>query len=305
VSDGGGEGKYRCWYCGDAVENLTDEHVLSEAHFGARLISVSSVCEPCNRAAGEVERMVAEHPFVSEAIAEFRTGTASRRRPYPRHKGILSDGSNVLVEQRAGGSRVVSFVPRLLRTDPDGVDVWEVAHKDAEAFVKRRKQDGTRVRVVARDLASSRPREIHYGIGARNFDAWPRFVAKVTLAVGSLALPNAWLDGSDAKNLQDAFHQRPAPGLPLYPLEADQGEPPWSLLRPHHLLTIRRHPDAAASCLIVLFGYLAAEIPLPDTRCPAEEPCWIVPSDRRKPTKTGIDEAENVLREIRSSASQD
>jgi hypothetical protein len=275
-------GHSRCWYCGESGLKLTREHVLSEKHFGGRLIAPDIVCQPCNSLAGRVEALVAEHPFVSEAAAEFKTGPGAK--PYPQSNAVLPDGARVQVERRPGGTQIIDFRPRQIDTDPDGTQVWEVAAGREAEFVKRRRERGERIRAVGRPLGPGGPMELHYGIGSGNFAAWPRFVAKTTLATMTLATDERWLDTDGALALQDVFHERrrpgaPAYGLPLYPWEQDRSKPPWSLLvGGEHVVGLWRDLESSEWRFgLTLFGYLVAEAKLRDVECPPDEPTWIVP----------------------------
>ncbi len=272
----------RCWYCGASGLTLTREHVLSEKHFGGRLVAPDTVCQPCNSLAGRVEILVAEHPLVSEAVAEFMTGP--RGKQYPQSKAVLPDGACVQVERRPNRTEIINVRPRQIDTDPDGTEVWEVASGREAQFMKRRHKRGERVRAVGRPLGRGDHMELHYGIGTGNFAAWPRFVAKTTLATMSLVTDESWLDTDGALALQDAFHERhrpgaPAYGLPLCPWEQDRSKLPWYLLLGgEHVIGLWRDLESGEWRFgLTLFGYLVAEAELRDIECPPDEPTWIVP----------------------------
>jgi hypothetical protein len=272
----------RCWYCGVSGTPLTREHVLSEKHFGGRLIAPGTICKPCNSLAGRVEGLVAQHPFVSEAVAEFMTGPGGKR--YPQSKAVLPDGACVQVERRPNRTEIIDVRPRQIDTHADGTEIWEVADGRERDFEKRRAKQGKPVRAVGHSLGPGGRMELHYGIDAGNFAAWPRFVAKTTLATMSLVTDESWLDTDGALALQDAFHERdrpgaPAYGLPMYPWEQDRNKPPWSLLvRGDHVLGLWRDLESGEWRFgLTLFGYLVAEAELRDIECPPDEPTWIVP----------------------------
>jgi hypothetical protein len=290
-------GHRRCWYCGVPGRELTKEHVLSEKHFGGRLVAPKTVCEECNRLAGQIEVMVAEHPFVAEAVAEFISGRGGKG--YPQSRAVLPDGAQAQVERRPGGTEIVHLQPRRIRTDPDGIDVWEVAAGQETEFVERRRKRGEVVRTVGRPLGRGGRMELHYGIGGRNFAAWPRFVAKTALATLSFVIADDWLDSDGALALQDVFHERRRPGspaysLPLYPWEQDRTNPPWSSLsRGEHVLGLWRDIETGEWRFgLTLFGYLVAEADIRDTECPSDEPTWVVPCDGSRPerlSRSGFD----------------
>ena len=277
---------------------LTREHILSEKHFGGRLVAPDTVCKPCNSLAGRVEGLVAEHPFISEAVVEFMAHAGGKR--YPQSKAVLPDGALVHVERRPGATKVIAVTPRQVGVDPDGTTIWEVAEGSERDFEARRTKQGKRIRAVGRPIGCSSPAELHYGLGKNNFDAWGRFVAKTALATVSLVANESYLDTDGALALQDFFHQRPqkppAYALPLYPWEQDRSEPPWSLLRAgEHLLGLWRHHDSGQwRFTLALFGYLAAEAELRDIDCPDDEPTWIVPCTASTPTQMTRAEFEDL-----------
>lgn len=292
----------RCWYCGAGGLKLTREHLLSETHFGGRLVSPDSICQRCNSLAGKVEALAAEHPFVSEAIAEYRTRKGGKR--FPQSRAVLRDGARVQVERRPGGTWIIDFEPRQIHTDSDGTEVWEVAAGREAEFEQRRRRRGERVRVVGRPLGAGGYMELRYGVGASNFAAWPRFVAKIALSTTSLVVDEQWLDSDGALALQDMFHERPRPGaaryeLPLYPWEQDRSQWPWSgLAAGEHVLGVWRN-NRGDGCHfgLTLFGYLVAEAELRDIRCPSDEPTWIVPCDGGQSTRLSRAQFGNLLSE--------
>jgi hypothetical protein len=274
-------GYSRCWYCGESGLQLTREHVVSEKHFGGRLVAPDTVCQPCNSIAGRVEFLVAQHPFVSNAVAEFMSGPGAKK--YPQSSAVLPDGACVQVEKRPNRTEIIDVRPRQIHIDPDGTQVWEVAAGREAQFVKRRHKRGERVRAVGRPLGPGGHMELHYGIGAGNFAAWPRFVAKTTLATMSLVTDESWLDTDGALALQDVFHERhrtgvQAYGLPLYPWEQDRSKLPWYLLvGGEHVVGLWRDLESGEWRFgLTLFGYLVAEAELRDIECPPDEPTWIV-----------------------------
>lgn len=289
----------RCWYCGHRRLSLTTEHVLAEAHFGGRLKSPDAVCQSCNSVAGRIEAHVAENPFVSEAVAVFRTDEGGKR--FPQSRGILPDGARVQVERRPSGAQIIHYEPRRVGTDPDGTEVWEVASGREEEFEERRRKRGARVRAVGRPLGPGGYMHLSYGIGAHNFAAWPRFVAKVALGTSSLVADQEWLDSAGALALQDMFLERRRSGgaryrLPLDPWEQDRSQPPWSLLAGReHLLALWREEDGSCRFGLALFGYLAATAEMRDLECPPGEPTWLVPCDGGRPQRLDRVQFERLL----------
>jgi hypothetical protein len=278
----------RCWYCGAADVERTREHILSEKNFGGRLVSPDAVCKSCNGLAGKIEAMVAGHPWVAEAVAQYMTGPGGKA--FPQSRAVLPDGAKAQVERRPSGVEVLSFTPRQLGTDDDGTEVWEVGEGTEDEFVERRRKKGQKVRAVGRPLGPGGYMELHYGVGVANFAIWPRFVAKVALGAMSLYASEDWLDSDGALALQDIFHERRRPGaasyeLPLHPWEQDRSKFPWSLYsRGEHVVGLWLDEDTGKSHLwLTLFGYLVAEAEIRDFDC-SEEPVWLVPCDGRPPT---------------------
>jgi len=278
--------------------------VLAEKHFGGRLIAPDTICQPCNSLAGRVEALVAEHPFVSEAIAKFMAHPGAKR--YPQAKAVLADGAHVQVERRHSGTEIIHVRPQQIAVDPDGTKIWQVADGREREFEERRAKQGQRVRAIGRPLGPAGPSELHYGLGPHNFAAWARFVAKTALATMSLVTKESWLDTDGAQALQNQFHERPqtsSPGyaLPLYPEEQDRTKPPWSSLGAgEHLLGLWHHPASGQwHFTLALFGYLAAEAELKDIECPEDEPTWLVPCTRSAPMRmSAADFAELVTQRI-------
>jgi hypothetical protein len=283
-------GHSRCWYCGLSGLVLTREHVLSEKHFGARLVASNTVCQPCNSLAGRVEGLVAEHPFVAEAIAKFRAASGAKK--YPQSRALLSDGAHVQVERRPSGTQIIALQPRQIGADSDGTEVWEVAAGEEAEFVKRQHEKGQHVRAVGRPLGAGGHMYLYYGIGAGNFAAWPRFVAKTALATMSLVTDEGWLDSDGAVALRDIFHETRRPGarayeVPWYPWEQDPAKPPWSLVvGTEHVVGLWRDVESGEWRFgLRLFGYLVAEAEVRDVECPPDEPTWIVPFDGSPSTR--------------------
>jgi hypothetical protein len=192
------------------------------------------------------------------------------------------------VERREDGDHVIALIPRHIETDPDGTEVWAVEAGTERNFEERRRKRGEKIRAVGRPLGELRVTEVHYGIGLESATAWGRFVAKVILGVASLSLPISWLDSTDAQRLRCCFEDRPQPDgerfpMPLDALEQDRGAPPWSLLVPDHLLQLSPREGGGTRFILALFGYLGAQVDLPETPCPEGGCAWIVPSDRRPP----------------------
>lgn len=289
----------RCWFCGEVKSSLTNEHVLSENNFGATLVAPKAICASCNSASGEVELLVAGGAWVSEAVVEFRTGSATRPRAYPQVQGRTSDGATVHVQEHSGGKDVIALVPRQIATDGDGTPVIEVESGTEKEYEMRQLKDGKRVRAVGRELTSLRVVETQRGIGLKTADAWGRFVAKVLLAAGSLALPDAWLDSPECAEMQGYFlRSRDKVHMPFYAYEQDRSAEPWSLLDGTHLISFHRSAAGQGTrFLLALFGYLGAEIELPETECPTDEPSWLVPCDFRPPVPVGWGQLESAIRD--------
>jgi hypothetical protein len=277
----------RCWYCGAADVKRTREHILSEKNFGGQLVSPDAVCEACNGLAGKIEAMVAGHPWVAEAVAQYMTGPGGKA--FPQSRAVLPDGAQAQVQRRPSGVEVLSFTPRRIGTDDDGTEVWAVGEGKEAEFVERRRKKGQKVRAVGRRLGPGGYMELHYEIGEANFAIWPRFVAKVALGAMSLYAPETWLDSEGALDLQDMFLERRRPGaapysLPLHPLEQDRSEFPWSVYdRGEHVVGLWIDEETGKSHLwLTLFGYLVSEAEIRGFDC-SDEPVWLVPCDGRPP----------------------
>lgn len=255
---------------------------MAEAHFGGRLRSPGSVCGPCNSLAGRIEGLAAEHPFVSEAIAQFRTYHGGKQ--FPKSQAVLPDDSRATVERRPDGPHIVAFEPRQIDTDPDGTEVWEVAAGREVEFEHRRRKRGERVRAVGRALGPGGYMQLSYGIGTHNFAAWPRFVAKVALSTASRVADERWLGTDGALALQDIVHERCRPGGAPYGLAFSPREHPhWpssgsDVPAGAHVLGLWRDEQGNCRFGLALFGYLVAEAELRDIACPSEPRTWIVPS---------------------------
>ena len=233
----------RCWFCGREDVRLTDEHVLSQANFGGRLVAPNAICERCNSRSGELEDQLARSVGVAERVG-LCGDVIDRRRPRrPQTDGVLRDGNQVTVEFGSGGLAVRDMKPRLIATDADGTEVWEVAEGQEEMFVARRRGRGQDVRVVGRPLTTDGGLTIRYGLGPPNFDLWPRLAAKVTLSLASMVVDPSWLDTPGARALQHGFW-RSAWDQDLYPRGV-----PWQF---HELPPTRGLPSSLQSAEHVL-----------------------------------------------------
>lgn len=266
----------RCWYCSRSDRDLTNEHVLSQANFGGRLVSRRAVCQPCNGLVGRLEREIVSGPFLSEYVGRDRDLFNPRLRE-PEVQGT-AEGAELRVRLGTQGARVSSRVPRQLEAGADGTPVWEVA-ADAEAKFRERRAEP--IDVVARDADYAPGLELRFGIGDRTIDAWPRFGAKVALALASLVLQEDWLDSPGARGLQLVVAGRPYPqatfpeGFMFGPRELDPSLEPGSLLRPgEHVLGL--DSDHGGRAWMLLFGALEYHVPLPDADVPASEPTWLL-----------------------------
>lgn len=280
----------RCWFCGRAGLRLTDEHVLSEANFGGRLVAPKRVCQPCNGKAGELERQITTVPpliqFAGEAAGELRP---SKPR-FPQAEAILQDGARGRAKITPEGARVISFEPRKIGMEGD-VEVWEVGAGDEEKFELRRRKQGKRVKAVGRPLGQRGYMQLAGGFGLSFFELWPRFAAKVGLGCASLVLPETWLDSEGGRLVQDLFQRGNAPKRlwrgrgPKVPLGWPE-LPPEDLLRralrpSEHILALSANDEGDGTLLeMILFGAIYYRLDLFDAECPKDEPAWLISSAR-------------------------
>jgi hypothetical protein len=271
----------RCWYCSGEDLPLTDEHVLSEANFGGRLISHDRVCSPCNGIIGKLEREIAAGAFLAERIGRDRHLFAPRDLPTPSTGGVLRDHAEVRVQFGPTGPAVISRRPRKIGEQDDGTEVWEVAAGQESIVRERRERTGTKVDIIGRDLSDAPGLNVKWGIGQGNIDHWPRFGAKVALSLASLTLEPSWLDTPGAQALQRVLAGGAYPegifprGLSLGPGELDPRQEPARLLRAgEHALGLSRDAHGNLCAWMILFASLAYEIPIPDADVPDCQPTW-------------------------------
>jgi hypothetical protein len=242
----------RCWFCSGSDLELTDEHVLSERSFGSRSVSKSAVCAPCNRKAGELEMRIASRPLLAELVGKHSAAYGPALHPHA--DGYLADGQPVRVRFAEQGAEVHSLLGR----------------------------DGDPANPPER-LAGMR-----WGIGAGNFDEWPRFGAKVALGLASLVLEPTWLDTRGAAAVQAIFSGQQwetgvlAFGPDWTAQEIGEDEPFARLARGEHVVGLCDSPDGPYAWMI-LFGAVAYRVSLPDAAIPSNEPTWLL-QPRTTPT---------------------
>lgn len=229
----------RCWYCGNVGVALTDEHVLSEANFGGRLVARDAVCGRCNRMVGALERNITLDAFLAYLVGRHAPAYAPRNGPHPMAKGVLEDGTNVRVAFTPDGPRIASRRPRRSEVRADGTEVWDVLAGAEERVRERLAQKGIRATVRPHSPSETPGLNIKWGIGPPNVANWSRLCAKVALSLASLVVGPGWLDTPGARALQDVLHERPwdaavlGRDLPFGPGPADpQNEPAYLLARP-------------------------------------------------------------------------
>jgi hypothetical protein len=274
---------------------LTNEHVLSRANFGGRLVAPKRVCESCNSEAGGLEDKILTVPPLIEFV-----GVAARElgRGYPEAEAILQDGARGRAEITPDGTRVISFKPRKIGMEGD-TEVWEVGEGDEKKVEDRRSKPGRRVKAVGRPLGQGDYMQLAGGFGVDFFEMWPRFAAKVALGCASLTLPEAWLDSEGARLVQDLFQRGNAPKRlwrgrgPKVPLGWPELPPDdplrRALRRSEHILALSANDEGDGTLLeMVLFGAIYYRLDLFDAECPDDEPAWLVsPSSRsgREPSE--------------------
>lgn len=274
---------------------MTDEHVLSEDNFGGRLIAPKRVCEECNREAGKLEREIASRPPLAEYVSRHAPLFNPRQRP--EAEGRLDDGAKIRAKWTPQGAIIKQRLPRLVGQQ-GGREVWEVAEGTEEEFKERRRRRGQDVEVIGRPVGQREHMQLRYGIGARTLMEWPRFGAKVALAVASLALDVQWLESRGAKNLQLLFLRGVGPPhdssikAGLFPAEAPPDKDPWRKFRPgEHLLGMRNADESDGAVVwMVLFGALVYEMLLEDAECPEDEPTWLLAPRGEPPRRTSFEE---------------
>lgn len=292
----------RCWYCSRRDVELTDEHVLSQANFGGRLVTRRAVCQSCNGTVGKLERQMSRSAFLAEYIGRDRL-LFSPPLPKPEAEGVTG-GAEVRLRYGPAGATVSSRKPRLVECEDDGTEVWEVAAGEEERFRQRRRaQDlNLKVRVIGRAASDAPGLNAKFGIGAPNIDYWPRLGAKVALSLASLVLDDTWLDTPGAAGLQTvlargAYSRAVFPnGLGLGPGELDPADEPGSVLRSgEHLLGLDR--DDGGRAWMILFGGLYYFVPLLDADVPDWEPTWYL--QPRTPPRGPLG-AQGLLHELRA-----
>jgi hypothetical protein len=271
----------RCWYCAEDDVDLTDEHVLSEANFGGRLVAPDAVCQRCNSKAGELENLLAGSVGVAELVGRHGRLINRRKPPRPQTDGIYDDRAEVTVRHDAGGLSVQNMKPRRIGVDPDGTEIWEVAEGQEERFAVRRRKRGEKVRAVGRPLEVEGGMNVKYGIGLKTFDLWPRMGAKVALSLASIVFAPGWIGARGAKALQWGFHagkwdSRYYPdGVPWLFNELPPDDETAALLQSgEHLVGLAGGDPGQA--WMILFGSLAYALPVFDAPIPDEGYGWLL-----------------------------
>jgi hypothetical protein len=272
-----------CFYCsGPLSGSEPPEHVLP-AGLGVDL-TTRRVCQPCNQRAGrEVDQPWLSDYLVNEA--RVRLQVPDRRGNPPRNMtipAVSGDGRDVFVHlDGTAGSTRIELKPQYRS---DGIH-WTTSGYTVEATTKkleRMRQDHADVRVV-RQAPEAAPETAVASI-VQPPQTWPRFGAKVALAVASLVCADDWLESANAKALQEALWSGPADGLEpgvawcSIPAQLPNALP---MRPPEHLLT-HVEWDGIQWLGLIIFAELQYRVPLEiDWGEAGPQSWWFSPDNRR------------------------
>lgn len=272
----------KCFYCTRPLDgNQGLEYVLPAA-IGAEL-TTSQVCMPCNRrCTTQVEQPWLRDPFLAPLRRRWAVRGRRRRPRQPTSVGrhlvgdadplTALDESKVWVSDVAWGERIGS-TSRSGEERVRRLERLNLSYPDLNLI-----ESGT---VPERPLKAVAPQ-----VGSR--DTWPRFGAKVALAVATLVTTHLWLDSPGAKALQDVlWNGYPGSGTAALGPAGDRLAARPSRLQstdlvrpPEHLLAIEFREHGGCDLVIVVFGELAYRVPFP-IECTVEgaQSWWFSPSN--------------------------
>jgi hypothetical protein len=287
-----------CPYCGEEKDRTQQsiEHPLPRA-LGGHGFSSPDHDDPCNKRAGrEVDRPFVEHEFMR--ALRHRHGVRDARGqipPAPRLYGDSEDGGRGFLE--LGAEPRVRRVPRRTRNDANGTtliteigDGAEIAAKELPRMEQRARElhgdGGFRVESSIEQIRDEGELSI---LTSLSMTLWPRFGAKLGLALGREALGDGWLHSQDAARLRRLLWNEPdAPQAQPLPEHVEAGDV-FALIAPPptHLVYVGNF-HRGCGLIVQLFGTLRYAVPLSDTITLVEPAVWTFDPVAGTASRTGL-----------------
>lgn len=193
-----------CPYCARDVGRLTDEHVIPQRIGGNFVIKA---CEPCNRLAGQhVDNPAMSYPDVEilRGLHDVRSPKRPGQQAAVQIVGQLADGARALYRPGRDVS-LLQVEPSEPIANEDGTFTWAVPANGSADFVERLRHrieaenPGRTVAINPIGVQRS-PVAFEYRTGLTPW-VWPRFLAKVAVALLHETMPAAWRGSDQAVRL--------------------------------------------------------------------------------------------------------
>lgn len=274
----------RCWYCGAEHLAVDDppEHIIQAAIGGT--LTTDRVARDCNSQLSKlVDQPFLDDFFIALQRAFFDIRDPRRRQdrppPNPRHQGELADGTPIKVEMRGGPWQPI-ITPRLIQDDEKVFRITASSMEEAEAMMEKKlerlQRDGVDVSSFSiNNVENQEAVEAKINISIDG-TIRVRALAKMTLGVLSLVLPDEWLDSPDALRLLGWLWEKPksagGKGLPMVAPAAIPDLMSDMCAPPEHLIFFMPDGPEAVNLLTVLFGreILGQKIQLHGTPSPGK-----------------------------------
>jgi hypothetical protein len=283
---------FLCPYCGHekAQRECTREHPVP-AHMGGNL--EIAVCGDCNRGAAQhVDNPILHRDGdvrALRAMYDVRSPRHRSRRASDQFVGILSgEGVKAIWQPEPGGGRLRLVKPSAPKLEEDGTFTVVSPAENGERHLARalarlqEENPGKTVTLLgSEEIKSEATFEHSWGLAPYN---WPRFMAKISIALGHLAIEGFDLS-SEAKMLRwvmRAGRVHPnllAPGhqLSAVPEPLEAGDRFRALLCPYeHLLAVAPGDDGLVFSA-VFFGELRYQLVLnSELQPPGGGTAWVL-----------------------------
>ena len=285
-----------CPYClpGSVLGPLNDDHVIPAKLGGTLTVRAH---EACNSGAA----LYIDNPLMADPDVELLRGisgalnTRTGRFKGAQFPGALADRAPALMRAGPDGvviEQVAAGVPEFVA---DGEFVFtlpslppeELAERTAKILDQlRAEHPGKTVELVSQEPRSARV-TIERSWGLMPW-VWPRFAAKVALAVLSITMPPEW-QGSDGQLFLLALFRNgevygsPSGGVTAVPERFGDNDPMRTLHYPwEHTITVDRR-DGATWVSIVLFGELRYTLGVATDLAPRGPCVWLCDHRERQP----------------------
>lgn len=284
----------RCPYCPPNVVSggFNTEHVIPAKLGGTLTIRTHSKCNEQSALAVDNRLMADPDVEVLRALAgvsNTRTNRAARGSQTPV---TLADGARALVRVDPSGHTLEQVGPgEPQRVDEHTYTFTTPPTGDIERWTERAlakiqaENPGRTVTFEGREARRTHV-EAERSWGIRP-STWPRFAAKVALALLDSTLPETWHGSAGELALFALFRNDKVIGAPnglaVFPTELHAGDGIYDLLRPwEHLLSVQPSAHGVVVSLM-LFGELRYDLDVQTELRPTGSPCWLLDHRESKP----------------------